>query len=88
MPLPLDRRKKLPLNNNDVIRMGKNIVENKQHKRPLKPDGISLARIKHESVNRHQMIQNIRFFFYLFFLYLDKCSQFLIIFGYRHNRTF
>ncbi|KAL7079338.1 hypothetical protein ACQ4LE_001429 [Meloidogyne hapla] len=58
--LPFDKRKEISLNkNNEKIK--KNIVENRQQiKRPLKPDGISLARIKQDSFNRNQMLQNMR----------------------------
>jgi len=60
---PFDKRKEIPSNKNNE-RINKNIVDNRRQqlvKRPLKTDGISLARIKQDSFNRNQLLQNMRF---------------------------
>lgn len=59
---PFDKRKEIPSNKNNE-RINKNIVDNRRQqlvKRPLKTDGISLARIKQDSFNRNQLLQNMR----------------------------
>jgi len=60
---PFDKRKEISSNKNNE-RIHKNIVDTRGQqmlKRPLKTDGVSLARIKQDSFNRNQMLQNMRF---------------------------
>uniref|UniRef100_A0A914LW44 Protein SPT2 homolog n=1 Tax=Meloidogyne incognita TaxID=6306 RepID=A0A914LW44_MELIC len=59
---PFDKRKEISSNKNNE-RIHKNIVDTRGQqmlKRPLKTDGVSLARIKQDSFNRNQMLQNMR----------------------------